>query len=106
MKIDADAVSEGGTLSEQDMLATAKDSTVPVKPTQTTPARPLVRSISSIAASKERKVWMSRRRILVRSMMLLLPALAGFLIWPRQQTAAELYQKAADQGNSVAQHNF
>src|SRR5262249_21354830 len=91
---------------EQDRVATAKDSTTPVKSTQTTPVPPPVRSISSITASKERKVWMSRRRILVRATMLLLLPLAGFLIWPRQQTAAELYQKAADQGYASAQYNL
>jgi len=102
MKINADAVSEGGTLSEQDRVG----STTPVKSTQTTLAPPPVRPISSIATSKERKVWMSQRRIQVRAIMLRLLALAAFLIWPRQQTAGELFQKSADQGYGSAQNNL
>ena len=49
---------------------------------------------------------MSRRRIQVSAIMLRLLALAAFLIWPRQQTAGELFQKSADQGYGSAQNNL
>src|SRR5262245_5734129 len=104
MKIDADAASEGGTLSQQDRVATGTDSTTPVKSTQTTPAAPPVPSISSLAALKQRKVWTTQCRILVISAIaLLLFALAGLLIWLGRPNAADLLQKAADQGDSDAQ---
>ena len=47
------------------------------------------------------------RRILVFSaIVLLLLALAGFLIWLSYPKAVELYQKAADRGNADAQNNL
>ena len=122
MKINADAVSKRGTLSEQDRAAPVKDSTTPT---------PLVPSISSIVALNEPKVWTSKRRILVSAVLLLLLALSGFLNWLGLQKAAsnaqfdldllyydaerapkdlgkaaELFQKAADQGNAEAQNNL
>jgi TPR repeat protein len=130
MKIDPDAVSDDANLSEQDSVAIVKDSTTPLKVTQTTPAPP-VPSIFSVPASKQ-------RRILVRAIVLLLLAVAAFLIWPGPQKAGELcqkaiahaqftlgrlyekrgdvpedldkatelYQKAADRGNAGAQFNL
>src|SRR5262245_2154899 len=107
MKIDADEDSEGGTLSQQDRVATGTDSTTPVKSTQTTPAAPPLPSISSLAALKQRKVWTTQCRILVISAIaLLLFALAGLLIWLGRPNAAELWQKAADQEPAAAQYNL
>lgn len=100
MKTHAEAASEGRTLSEGDRAAPAKDSTSQVKSTQTTPGPPPVRSISSIAALNEPKVWTSKRRrldtdlFLVSAVVLLLLALSGFLTWLGLQKAVELWEKA------------
>jgi TPR repeat protein len=114
----------------------AELSATSVKSNQATPATVPVPSTSSIAALTESKVWTSKRRILVSAIVLFLVALAGFLIWSRHeaqlvdqrnpailnilgmrfekgegvpknlQKAAELYQKAADQGHADAQCNL
>src|SRR5262249_24517448 len=118
---DADAVSAGATLSEQDRVATVKDSTTAGKSTQTTPATP-GSSTSTIAALKEPKVWTNERRILVRAIVLLLLALAGFLMWPHHQEAPmqanqptienlnrpskSAEAQLADQGNAAANFNL
>ena len=116
MKIDAEAASEGRTLSEGDRAAPAKDSTTHAKSTQTTPGPSPVPSISSISALNEPKVWTSKGRTLVSAVVLLLLTLSGFLNWLGVQTVAakaqkdlgkaELLQKAADQGNADAQNNL
>jgi hypothetical protein len=121
-EIDADAVSGRATLSEQDRVATVKDSTTPVKSTQTTPTPPPVLSTSSIAALKEPKVWTSERRILVSAIVLFLLALAGLLMWPDHQKAAKQANQPAitdlnrpskptetqftDQGSAAEQYNL
>ena len=116
MKIDAEAASEGRTLSEGDRAAPAKDSTTHAKSTQTTPGPSPVPSISSISALNEPKVWTSKGRTLVSAVVLLLLTLSGFLNWLGVQTVAakaqkdlgkaELLQKAADQGNADAQNDL
>jgi len=113
-----------------------KDPTTPVKSTQATPATVQVPSTSWIAPLTASKVWTSKRWILVNAIVLFFVALAGFLIWSRHeaqlvdqrnpailnilgmrfekgegvtknlQKAAELYQKAADQGHADAQCNL
>ena len=121
---------------EKSFAEKAELSATPMKSTQATPATPPVPSTSSIAALKERKIWTSKRSILIGAVVLFLLALAGLFIWPRHETqlldqrnaaiqnrlgvlyekgegvpkdlrkAAELYQKAADQGYAEAQCNL
>jgi len=80
--------------SESIKPADAKEPTTPVKSTQT-PTTPQVPSTSSIAALKEFKLWTSHRRILVSALVLLLLALAGFLVWPRHQKVAKQRKQPA-----------
>ena len=68
----------GAVRTQQDSVATPKDSTTPVELAQTTPATPPVPSTSWIAVIKDPKFWISERRILVGALVLLLVALAGF----------------------------
>ena len=60
----------------------AKGSTMPVTSTQTTPTTLPVSSTSSMPALKQLEVWASQRLLLVTVIVLLLLALAGFLMWP------------------------
>jgi TPR repeat protein len=115
--------------SQQGSVATAQDSTAPVKPTETTQSQtaiPPVASISAITALQGLKVWASERWIIVGATVLLLLLLVGFLILSSHQNAAdefdlgsryqygkgvpedsrkaaELYQKAADKGYAPGQ---
>jgi len=75
---------------QQNSVATAKAPTRPVKSIQTPPAPSPVPSTSSIAALKKLKVWTSERLVIVSAIVLLLFGLAGCLIWPGHQKAANL----------------
>jgi hypothetical protein len=55
-EIDADPFSRGDTLSEQDSVATAKDSPTPVKSTQTMPATPVPGERYTASAAWTRRV--------------------------------------------------
>jgi hypothetical protein len=100
---------------EKSLAEKAELSVTPVNSTQTTPATPPIPSTSSIPALKEPKVWRTKRRILVSALLLFLLALAGFLIWPRPQKAANKADQSAianpemlsnpAEPNSTAQEN-
>ena len=94
--------------SQQDSVATAKDSTTPVESTQRTPAIPPVASI--FAAVKKPQVWTRKRLIMVSAIgtiVILLLALAGFLRGPdlfRNADSRKVtdVQKKADQGDALS----
>ena len=76
------AVAEKKTELSATPIPPAKDSTMPVTSTQTTPTTLPVSSTSSMPALKQLEVWASHRLLLVTGIVLLLLALAGFLMWP------------------------
>src|SRR5882724_3094042 len=75
--------------NQQDSVAAAEKPRTPVKLTQTTATTFQVPATSSRAALKQLKVWTSERRILVSAIVLLLLALAGFLMWLGHKKAAK-----------------
>src|SRR4029453_6520807 len=74
------AVAEKKTELSATPIAPAKGPTMPVTSTQTTPTTLPVSSTSSIPALKQLELWASQRQILVTGIVLLLLALAGFLM--------------------------
>jgi hypothetical protein len=97
--------------SQQRSVATPKESTTPVKSSQTTPTTPKIPSTSLFSGLRESKVWITERRVLVSAILLLL-GLAAFLIWPGHQKAAKQGNQPAiasletDQGNAATQNNL
>ena len=118
---------------EKSLEKQAEPSAPPAAPPPEPAATPPVLSTSSIAPLKESKGWTwerialvftskPSRRILQSAIVFLVLALAGVLMWSHYQKAAkqgnqsvepvgfgkvaELYQKAADQGNANDQYNL
>ena len=92
--------------SQQNSVATAKDSTTSAKSTQATPTAPSpVESTSSIvgAALKELKVWTWERRISVSAIALLVLALAGFGI---KKAGTPPEPKPTDQGSPARNYDL
>jgi TPR repeat protein len=86
-------------------------SATPVKSTQATPATPPAPSSSSIAASKEPRVWTRARLIIISAIVLFLLALAASFMWPVHRKASKqgnqpAEPQSADQGNANAQFNL